>query len=55
LDAYPSVVKLPATRLPPAPASVRVERAFLIALFEPLLPERVFAPGTSPKPAWRVR
>lgn len=34
LDALPSVVDLPAVRLPTAPTSARVERAYLVALFD---------------------
>ena len=33
LDAFPSVLKLPAATLPAAPTSERVERAYLVALF----------------------
>lgn len=34
LDAFPSVFDLPATKLPPAPTSASVERAYLTALFD---------------------
>jgi predicted metalloprotease len=34
LDAFPSVMKLPAATLPAAPTSARVERAYLVALFD---------------------
>jgi uncharacterized protein len=34
LGALPSVTNLPAATLPPAPSSARVERAYLVALFD---------------------
>ncbi|MBV8997887.1 MAG: neutral zinc metallopeptidase [Solirubrobacterales bacterium] len=34
LDVFPSVMNLPATTLPHAPTSARVERAYLVALFD---------------------
>ena len=34
LDVFPSVLKLPAARLPAAPTSAHVERAYLVALFD---------------------
>jgi predicted metalloprotease len=45
LDAFPTVAGLPATRLPPAPTSAKVERTFLIELFDDVqgVWRRVFA------------